>query len=249
MPPVAAPAIILQSFQYSETSKILRLLTRTHGVQSVIAKGALRPRSQFGGILEPFTEGIAAFSLRENRDLHTLTAFDLTRSRQILGTDLMRFGGASLIAELTLRVVAEESDAALYDQVRDALDRLEQVPVERLETTVLAEAWSLIAALGYAPALEDCINCGRPIRPDEETVFDYTAGGVRCLQCGVGEAGRNVPAAARATLLHLVSGESVPIGRTPAHWRLLDRYLSHHVLEGAPLNSLHFLVDTAREGS
>src|SRR5687767_5106212 len=102
MPLVSGPAIILQAFPYSDTSKILRLLTREHGLQSVIAKGAFRPKSRFGGVLEPFTDGIASFMLREVRDLHTLTGFELLRSRQAMGTHLVRFGGASLIAELVL---------------------------------------------------------------------------------------------------------------------------------------------------
>src|SRR5687768_5966019 len=125
MPLVSGSALILQVFPYSDTSKILRVLTRDFGVQSVIAKGALRPKSRFGGVLEPFTEGTASFLLREARDLHTLTGFDLVKSRQALGSDLMRFGGASLIAELVLRVGSEEREPELFDAIVSALDRIE----------------------------------------------------------------------------------------------------------------------------
>jgi hypothetical protein len=69
---VRSRCLILQSYPYSETSRILRLLTEDFGVQSVIAKGARRPKSRFGGLLEPFTEGTASFYHRETRDLHTL---------------------------------------------------------------------------------------------------------------------------------------------------------------------------------
>ena len=48
MPLVSTPAIVLSALRYSETSKIVRLATRDVGVQSAIAKGALRPRSRFG---------------------------------------------------------------------------------------------------------------------------------------------------------------------------------------------------------
>src|SRR5438046_610185 len=40
---VTTPAIVLQTYRYSETSKVVRLATRDLGVQSAIAKGALRP--------------------------------------------------------------------------------------------------------------------------------------------------------------------------------------------------------------
>src|SRR5688572_28454338 len=95
-------AIILQVFKYGDTSKILRLLTRTAGVQSVIAKGAANRKSKYGGILEPFTEGTASYYAKDIWDLHTLGSFDLKRSRQALGADLVRFGGASLTAELII---------------------------------------------------------------------------------------------------------------------------------------------------
>ena len=244
MPAVHTPAIILQSFGYSETSKILRLITRTHGVQSVIAKGALRPKSRFGGVLEPFTQGNASFFLRDTRELHTLSAFELQRSRQTLGSDLVRFGGASLLAELVLRVVSEESDPTLFDSLSAALDRISQTPAVMVQSVVLAETWALIAQLGFAPALEQCQSCGRFLDEQDEAIFDYTSGGVRCIGCAAGQGGRVLPAAARITLLRLAAGAAVPLERTAAHWRLLARFLSHHVLEGQTLRSLAFLDET-----
>lgn len=241
---VSTPAIIIHSFEYSETSKILRLLTRNHGVQSVIAKGAQRPKSRFGGILELFTEGVASFSLRESRDLHTLTGFDLVHSRQSMGTDLIRFGGAALMAELIMRVAIEEADAGLYDRVGAALAAIDAARDHLIEPTVLAEVWATIAYLGFAPALESCLDCDRMLEDSEDTIFDYTAGGLRCSPCGQASGGRLLPPAARLGLQELVAGLPIPLEKTAAHWRLLDRYLAHHVLEGQPLKSMEFLAKT-----
>src|SRR2546425_1041336 len=44
---VTTPAVVLRTYPYSETSKIVRLATRDLGVQSAIAKGVLRPKSRF----------------------------------------------------------------------------------------------------------------------------------------------------------------------------------------------------------
>src|SRR2546428_381444 len=44
---VTTSAVVLRTYPYSETSKIVRLATRDLGVQSAIAKGVLRPRSRF----------------------------------------------------------------------------------------------------------------------------------------------------------------------------------------------------------
>ena len=241
---MTADALVLQAFAYGETSKILRLLTRTHGVQSVIAKGALRPRSRFGGILEPFTEGTASFYHRESRELHTLSGFELQRSQQALGRDLLRFGGASLIAEIVIRTASEEPAPELFDAVRDALHRIREAEPDVLESVLLAQAWSIVALLGFAPVLDECVSCGRDLDPAEDASFDYAAGGVRCSDCARLMRGHTVPAAARAALRSLVQGEPVALDRTEGHWKLLSRYLDHHVLEGGSLRSLAFLTET-----
>jgi DNA repair protein RecO (recombination protein O) len=248
VPLITTDSIVLQSFAYGDTSRILRLLTRTHGVQSVIAKGALRPRSRYGGVLDVFTEGSATFYFRESRELHTLSGFELGWIPQRLGGDLVRFGGASLLAEIVLRTASEEPQPALFDALCAALRRVADAPHAELESTVLAQTWLVIEQLGFAPALDECIACGRAVMPDEATSFDYAAGGIRCVECAPAHAGRPLPPAARAALLRLVNGEPVILQRAAAHWRLLAHYLSHHVVEGAPLKTLTFLAGALESG-
>jgi DNA repair protein RecO (recombination protein O) len=244
MPLITVDALVLQSFAYGETSKILRLLTATHGVRSVIARGALRPRSRFGGLLEPFSEGAATLYLKDGRDLQTLSSFELTASNQAVAGDLLRFGGASLLAEIVIRCGSEEPHAGLFDALCGGLRRIRLTAADQLESVLLAETWRLIGLLGFAPAFEDCVGCGRRLEAAETSGFDYAAGGVRCDECGGGAGGRSLPPRARADLVRLGSGNAVPLERTAAHWRLIERYLVHHVLEGAPLHSLAFVGET-----
>src|SRR5438067_13695357 len=89
---VTTPAIVLQTYRYSETSKVVRLATRDLGVQSAIAKGALRPKSRFGAGLELLSEGVAQLYFREARELHTLGAFDLVNLRRDLRSEERRVG-------------------------------------------------------------------------------------------------------------------------------------------------------------
>lgn len=247
MAATATDAIVLQSFPYGETSRIVRLLTRSAGVHSAIAKGALRPRSRYA-LMEPFAEGAATLYIRDTRDLQTLGGFDLTCSRQGLGRDLLRFGGASLLAELVLRTASEESNPNLYHAVAVGLDRLLDVDGDALEVSVLAVTWHLIAELGFTPVLDCCIACGRGVDPGRDVMFDYAAGGLRCDGCAAGLPGRRIPARARAALVAFSRGEPATVGATEGHWRLLTRYLEHHILEGAPLRSLHFVATSLSVG-
>src|SRR3990172_12397908 len=104
---ITTPAVVLRAFPYGDTSRILRLATRDHGVQSVIAKGAMRPRSRFVGRLQVLSEGVARFYYRSTRDLHTLAGFDVTDQHVALAGDLRRFAAAAALAGLVLRSAHE----------------------------------------------------------------------------------------------------------------------------------------------
>ena len=47
-------AIVLRSIRYGEADRILHLYSRERGRIGAVAKGVRRPKSRFGGRLEPF---------------------------------------------------------------------------------------------------------------------------------------------------------------------------------------------------
>lgn len=238
MPLVTTRAVVLQTHRYGDTSKILRLMTREHGPRSVIAKGALRPRSRFGGVLELFAEGAATFYVKESRDLHTLSGFELGRERQRLGSDLARFASASVLCELVLRLAPEHRDLRLYRALVAGLDALVEAPEERVAPCGLRHVWELVRVLGFAPDLEHCLECERFIPPGEEARFDSPSGGLRCRHCPA--AGRDLTATDVATLRALAAGghpDPVPPGQAA----LVADFIRYHLAEGTRLRSLSFL--------
>lgn len=246
MPLVSTPAVVLQAFPYSESSKILRLLTPHHGVCSVMAKGAQRPKSRFGGLLETFTEGQAEIFFKEGRDLHTLSGFDLTRSRQVLGHDLTAFAGGSLLAELVLRFGTSEAQPELFRLVSTALNRLTEADPALRQEVVIADAWLLIAFLGFRPQMDACVSCGEALQRNLDARFDVEGGGVACLRCR--PAGRLFDAASRAELRAMVEGEAVTRSFTnPALQRALLRvFLTSHLTRDHALRSLDLFLQQLR---
>src|SRR5919199_3401182 len=122
---LSTEAIVLHAFDYLESSRVVRLVTRDAGVRSAIAKGARRSTRRFGGGLDLFARGVAQLYTKPGRDLDTLAGFDELRPNARLASDLGRFTGASAIAELTLRFGHEAAaDPALYDAVADAFDAI-----------------------------------------------------------------------------------------------------------------------------
>ena len=241
---VTTRALVLQAFPYSETSKILRLYTWDHGLVSVIAKGALRPKSRYGGVLEPFTEGVATFYHRYGRDLHTLSGFDLVRSRQALGRSLTGFAGASLLAELVLRVGTEEAHPELYETLAAAWDAIAAAEgPEGALAAAMTGAWTLVSLLGYEPQTDHCIVCERPLAVAEPVRFDTTAGGVACTRCR--PAGRVIDPASRRELHAMVRGTvpDAPLANPGLHRALVRAFLATHLQHDKPFRSLELFLD------
>src|SRR5947199_1254121 len=163
---VTTPAVVLRTYRYSETSKIVRLATRELGVQSAIAKGALRPKSRFGAGLELLSEGTAQLYFRETRELHTLGAFDLVNLRRELAADVGRFAGATALTEVMLKMAPPAPLAAAYDTLTDALDALELAPPARVDAAALRPVWSLLPVLGFEPSLARCARAAAAITSD-----------------------------------------------------------------------------------
>ena len=244
MPQIDSPAIVLSTLRYSETSKIVRLATRQHGVQSAIAKGALRPRSRFGASLQFLSEGQARLLVKEHRELHILAGFDLLRLHAGLAADLERYATASALAEVMLRFAPADPHPESYDLLREALGLLEIVPPSELEALGFRVLWQLVGALGFAPELDACVRDGTPLPAEGGLAFSTREGGALCPACAAGHGATQLPADARADLGALMdSGAALPnLDRRHAesHRRLLARYIRYHLGEGAELPALEF---------
>lgn len=238
---LASDAVVLHIFNYSESSRIVRLATREVGVVSALARGARRPKSRFGSALDLFADGVAHLLIKDGRDLHTLAAFDLTHARPALGQDLERFTGAAVLAELSLRFSTDDPVGALYAVLADSLDALAEAPVSFTTTAALSGAWRVLAALGFEPALAECSGCHASLPPDDEVAFAHAAGGAMCPRCA-SRAGqtRRFPSAARKSLAAWLADAPVPplsAAEARAHQRLLREFVRQHLEDERPLRA------------
>ena len=238
---VTTRAVVLQTYRYSDTSKILRLMTLELGPCSALARGALRPKSRFGGLLEPFVEGDATLYTKEGRELHTLSGFELVRERRDLGRSLPLFTVASVLCELVMRLAPEHRDDRLYRVLVAGLDDMHRRAPDGEAAGALAHVWSLVGALGFRPELDHCVACGRAIGA-ERARFDYAAGGLRCARCG--PAGPGLDAAQLRDLRALASGGTA-VRPAVGQGRCLADFIQYHLAEGANLKSLPFLRELA----
>jgi DNA repair protein RecO (recombination protein O) len=241
MPLVATDAIVLHAFDYLESSRIIRLLTRDAGVQSALARGARKSRGRYGTALDLFAEGIAQLYLKPNRELHNLAGFEINRTRGELAEDVGRFTAASAVSELALRFGGEEANPQLYDTVADALDRIARSPADRTIEDGLASCWRVVSILGFTPELSSCALCHTPFRDAEDATFSHASGGVICPVCSrIAPGGRKLPSAARLAIrgwLEGVEGSRLGDGEARSHQRLLREFLGAHLADDRPLRA------------
>jgi DNA repair protein RecO (recombination protein O) len=238
---VVTDAIVLHSFDYLESSRILKLVTREAGVRSVLARGARRSKKRFGSALDLYAQGTAELQLKIGRDLDTLGDFDVVRARPQLAMQMSRFTGASAIAELTLRFARDAADPGLFEAVELALDTIGTAPPDRARDVTLAGAWRILAELGVAPTIDGCAECHAAVDPLAPAIFSHPAGGTVCARCShLARSARTLPVAARDALRDWLSGTEHPLTDVQdarAHQRLLREFLREHLADERPLRA------------
>ncbi len=242
MPLIATDAVVLHTLRYGETSKIVRLMTRDHGLQSVIAKGAMSSRSNFGARLQILSEGIARFYLRPSRDLHTLREFEVLVQRPELATDVKRFVAGTALAELVLRFSPSEPHPEVYTILVHGLDKLGRAGEAEVDADALAALWSAVAVLGFAPSIAMCARDGSALASGE-AFFSVQDGGFLCTRCAKGARAKRLNPSDRVALEHLIEGradaiDALDVNHAAAHRRLLVQFIERHVSEGRDLDAL-----------
>jgi DNA repair protein RecO (recombination protein O) len=182
---VKTEAIVLRSIRYGEADRILHLYSRTRGRIGAIAKGARKPRSRFGGRLEPFFR--LDLILHEGRgDLMTVTS-----ATTVDGYPRLRNSGAALTAgaracDAVLRLLdSAEPNPPAYNLLCRYLSLLDDPtePQAAALETALSFRLKLALVAGFAPELASCACCGEA---EHLVGFSGAAGGVICGSCEAG---------------------------------------------------------------
>ena len=186
-------AIVLRSIRYAEADRVLHLYSKDLGRLNAIAKGARRPRSRFGGRLEPFFR-LDLVLHRGRGELATVTAAHTVAAHATLRESGPALGAAARACDSVLRLLdSNESNPAAYNLLCSYLALLDgdEPPSGRSpvipeidgaagHATALAFRLKLALAAGFSPELGSCARCGET---EELTGFSADAGGVVCAAC------------------------------------------------------------------
>jgi DNA repair protein RecO (recombination protein O) len=176
-------AIVLRSIRYGEADRILHLYSRERGRIGAVAKGVRRPKSRFGGRLEPlFRVGLV---LHEGRgELCTVTSVETIHPHAALRESGAALARATEACQAVLRLFdSAEPNLPAYNLLAHELALLDASPAAAARGQALAFRLKLLLAAGFVPELASCASCGER---EHLGAFSAGAGGVVCAACEAG---------------------------------------------------------------
>ena len=180
--------VVLRTWKLGEADRIVSLMTQGTGKVRAVAKGVRKPRSRFGGRLEPFCH--VDLSLYKGRNLDIVTQVEAVDLFGKLRSDYDRVTAGTAMLEAVDQVAEEREPAVrLFLLVVRGLRALDAGPAD---PSLVLDAFllKLLAVEGYRPALLECAVCngaGRHAR------FSAVRGGALCERCRSGTESRLDP--------------------------------------------------------
>jgi DNA repair protein RecO (recombination protein O) len=184
-------AIVLRSIRFGEADRILHLYSRERGRIGAVAKGVRRPKSRFGGRLEPMFR--VNLVLHEGRgELMTVTSVQTVHTHSALRESRDPLARATEACEAVLRLFdSAEPNQPAYNLLCHELALLDAQPEMATRAQSLAFRMKLLLAAGFVPELASCASCGER---EHLGAFSAGAGGVVCSACEAGSFALDAPA-------------------------------------------------------
>jgi DNA repair protein RecO (recombination protein O) len=228
------PAFLLHHYPWRDTSRILELLTRTHGRVSVFSRASRQSGSSgAGGALQPFTETLVSWSGRG--EAGHLTAAERVRAPAMLAGDRLMSGFYA--NELLLKLL-QKSDPhpALFDAYANLVERLYAAGQDPARALRLFEK-RLLDELGWGLNLEHEATSGEPVQP------------ARSYRYGIEGGAEPVDGVAEGTLIFCgasllsLAREELDDPRSLADARRLLRAALDRLLDGRRLRTRDVLLE------
>ncbi len=169
--------IILSETNYSESSKILNVFTKEHGLIGVMSKGCRNMKSKLRGVSRKLLYGTLHIYYKQN-GLSTLIGIDVKESFSKTIMDLEKISYASFVLDLCHQVIRQNEDEEIFDLLKSTLLKIEE-GLNPIALTNILEL-KLLDYLGVAPNIDSCSYCG-----SEKNIVTLSsdAGGYICKDC------------------------------------------------------------------
>ena len=153
-------AIVIRGVDFSETSRIVTVLTPGRGKVALMAKGVRRKNSALSGLLDAFNRVSLQFQWKDSRSVQTVSEGVLIDGYSAIKSDLEKSTYGAFILELLGKLSHENyPNEDVYHTVLHGLDALVQWH-DDVPTFISWWAIQLMTHAGFAPSIDQCGSCG-----------------------------------------------------------------------------------------
>ena len=173
--------IVITDTNYSESSKILNIMTKEKSLIGVISKGCRNYKSKLRSTSSKLTYGYFYINYKEN-SLSNLLEVDIIDELKTIKTDLKKIGYTTYLVDLARQVMKQNDNDKIFDILEASLLKIEKGFDPSLITNIAELKY--LSYLGVKPILDKCSTCGNT--KDIVTV-NSDAGGYICKNCYTNE--------------------------------------------------------------
>ena len=174
---VDVKGLVLNETNYSDSSKILNVLTSEYGLIGIMSKGCRNLKSKLRGASRKLVYGTFHFYYKEN-GLSTLISIDVISDYPKTIMNLENVVYASYLLDLTRQVVKQSKDKAILPLLISSLEKIENGLSPAVVTNILELKY--LDFLGVSPIVTGCAVCGKTTNI---VSLSPTAGGFICKDC------------------------------------------------------------------
>lgn len=218
-------AIVLRGVDFSESSRIVTLLSPDRGRLVCMAKGVKRPKSQLAGLLDTFNRLEVVYYWKDSREVQQLGDVTLLDAFPAIKHDLDKSTYAAFPLELAAKTAHDnEPSAPLFRSLYRGLGDMEKSSTNP-RTHAAWQALRLLEAGGFAPEFDACVRCGRETPRAADFAYD---GGAACANCRP-DAPLTVPELAKLKALSAADAACPSLTLDTETFTLLGTYASRQL--------------------
>lgn len=177
--------VILRVGKFREADLWVRFLSPTLGVASAFAFGGSRSRRRFPGCLDSLNEVLVRMKRTRDGNYLNLEEGTLLKGPRRLRVDWQRLGLAvNCLKFVESFGIGQDGAAKAHTLFKEVLAVLEEAESISFHFPLFFRL-RLAAEQGYAPELDVCQVCGKPLL-GHGGFFQIQSGGMRCPECPPG---------------------------------------------------------------
>ena len=174
---VDVEGIVLNTIDYSETSKIINVITKEYGLIGIMAKGVRQLKSETRALCERLVYAKFNIYYKEGK-LSILKSGDIIDNFKNIKKDIIKISYASFLLELAGQVIKQNDNVDIYNILISGLKKINE-GYDAMTIMNIVEL-KYLDYLGVMPVIDSCSKCGSK---EYITTLSSKVGGYVCGRC------------------------------------------------------------------